>query len=97
MGTEWYRRVFPATVIDADKNSETEFMTTERGYRFSTSVGGVLTGRDGGLIIADDLMKPADANSEAAAEVAALWNAIEKSVKAIHGIYEGVAMHRVAA
>jgi chromosome partitioning protein len=36
-------------------------------------------------------------NSEAAAEVAALWNAIEKSVKAIHGAYEGVAMHRVAA
>jgi chromosome partitioning protein len=35
-------------------------------------------------------------NSEAAAEIAALWNAIEKSVKAIHGAYEGVAMHRVA-
>jgi len=41
--------------------------------------------------------KEYDSNSEAAAEVAALWNAIEKSVKAIHGIYEGVAMHRVAA
>jgi chromosome partitioning protein len=38
-----------------------------------------------------------DSNSEAAAEVAALWHAIEKSVKAIHGIYEGTAMHRVAA
>ncbi|HEX8812990.1 MAG TPA: hypothetical protein VF742_13450, partial [Terracidiphilus sp.] len=37
-----------------------------------------------------------DSNSEAAAEVAALWNAIEKSVKAIHGAYEGIAMHRVA-
>ena len=35
-------------------------------------------------------------NSEAAAEVAALWNTIEKSVKAIHGAYEGIAMHRVA-
>jgi chromosome partitioning protein len=40
--------------------------------------------------------KEYDSNSEAAAEVAALWNAIEKSVKAIHGVYEGVAMHRVA-
>jgi chromosome partitioning protein len=41
--------------------------------------------------------KEYDANSEAATEVAALWTAIEKSVKAINGIYEGVAMHRVAA
>jgi hypothetical protein len=37
-----------------------------------------------------------DSNSEAAAEVAALWSAIEKSVKAIHGAYESIAMHRVA-
>jgi len=41
--------------------------------------------------------KEYDSNSEAASEVAALWTAIEKSVKAINGIYEGVAMHRVAA
>jgi chromosome partitioning protein len=40
--------------------------------------------------------KEYDSNSEAAAEVAALWKAIEKSVKAIHGAYAGVAMHRVA-
>jgi len=38
-----------------------------------------------------------DGRSEAANEIAALWAAIEKSVKAIHGAYEGVAMHRVAA
>ena len=38
-----------------------------------------------------------DGRSEAATEIAALWAAIEKSVKAIHGAYEGVAMHRVAA
>src|SRR5213078_2409945 len=38
-----------------------------------------------------------DGRSEAASEIAALWAAIEKSVKAIHGAYEGVAMHRVAA
>jgi predicted phage terminase large subunit-like protein len=41
-------------------------MTTARGFRFSTSVGGVLTGRGGDLIIADDPMKPADATSESA-------------------------------
>jgi chromosome partitioning protein len=38
-----------------------------------------------------------DGQSEAAHEITALWAAIEKSVKAIHGAYEGAAMHRVAA
>jgi chromosome partitioning protein len=39
-----------------------------------------------------------DGQSEAAHEVAALWAAIEKSVKAIHGAYAGATMHnRVAA
>ena len=38
-----------------------------------------------------------DGRSEAAVEIAVLWAAIEKSVQAIHGIYEGYAMHKVAA
>jgi len=42
-------------------------------------------------------VKEYDADSPAAAEVAALWGAIDRSVKAIHGAYAGVAMHRVAA
>ena len=41
--------------------------------------------------------KEYDANSPAAAEIAALWGAIDRSVKAIHGAYAGAAMHRVAA
>jgi chromosome partitioning protein len=40
--------------------------------------------------------KEYDCNSEAAAEIAALWDAIAKSIKAIHGVYEDHAMHRVA-
>jgi chromosome partitioning protein len=38
-----------------------------------------------------------DGRSEAAAEINALWTAIDKSVKAINGAYEGTTMHRVAA
>jgi chromosome partitioning protein len=41
--------------------------------------------------------KEYDSRSEAATEISALWAAIEKSVQAIHGAYEGAAMHRVAA
>jgi predicted phage terminase large subunit-like protein len=40
-------------------------MTTKRGSRLSTSVGGVLTGRGGNLIVVDDPIKPADGNSAA--------------------------------
>ena len=42
-------------------------------------------------------VKEYDADSPAAAEIAALWGAIDRSVKAIHGAYAGAAMHRVAA
>jgi chromosome partitioning protein len=38
-----------------------------------------------------------DGRSEAASEIAALWTAIDKSVKAIHGAYAGAVMHQVAA
>lgn len=60
----WYREAFPQTRIDPRKNSETEFETTARGYRLSTSVGGTLTGRGGNYIIIDDPMKPGEAASE---------------------------------
>jgi chromosome partitioning protein len=35
--------------------------------------------------------------SQAASEMARLWAAIEKSVKAIHGAYDGATMHKAAA
>jgi chromosome partitioning protein len=38
-----------------------------------------------------------DADSASAAEIGRLWNAIEKSVKAIGGAYKGAAMHKAAA
>jgi predicted phage terminase large subunit-like protein len=73
MGSEWYRLIFPATKIDDDKNTQTEFMTTRRGSRLSTSIGGVLTGRGGNLIIIDDPIKPADGMSEMARAQVIEW------------------------
>ncbi len=52
--SDWYRRIFPGTRLHSDKNSVGEFMTTRRGGRLSTSVGGTLTGRGGNIIIIDD-------------------------------------------
>ena len=73
MTSDWYRRVFPGTEIDAAKNTETEVMTTKRGSRLSTSVGGILTGRGGNMIIIDDPLKPADAMSDTARERHIEW------------------------
>ncbi len=69
----WYKQLFPRTRIDPRKNTETEFDTTARGHRFSTSVGGTLTGRGGNLIIIDDPMKPSDAASETKRASVAEW------------------------
>jgi cellulose biosynthesis protein BcsQ len=41
--------------------------------------------------------KEYDADSYAAAEISRLWAAIEKSVKAIRGAYDGAVMHKKAA
>ena len=66
-----YARVFPRTRISASKDTELEMMTTARGFRLATSVGGTLTGRGGNLVIIDDPLKPQDAQSESARD--SLW------------------------
>ena len=73
MSTDWYRRIFPGTRIDPAKNTETEVMTTKRGFRLSTSVGGTLTGRGGNLVIIDDPIKPSDAMSDTIRERVNEW------------------------
>ena len=64
MGSSFYRRLFPHTRLSAEKQSVNEFMTLAQGFRMSTSVGGVLTGRGADVIILDDPLKPDDALSE---------------------------------
>jgi predicted phage terminase large subunit-like protein len=73
MEINWYRRSFPGTRIDPRKNTEAEFMTTAKGYRLSTSVGGTLTGRGGSIVIIDDPLKPADAMSASKREAVKQW------------------------
>jgi predicted phage terminase large subunit-like protein len=65
MTASWYPSLFPSTRIDPAKSAEVEFMTTQRGFRLATSTGGTLTGRGGDILIIDDPMKPADAQSDA--------------------------------
>jgi predicted phage terminase large subunit-like protein len=75
MRSTHYMRLFPRTRISAAKDTELEVMTTARGYRYATSVGGTLTGRGGNLLIIDDPMKPQDAHSDSARETLKQWYA----------------------
>ena len=60
----WYKSLFPETRVDPRKDTEQEVRLTKRGNRLATSVGGVLTGRGGDIIIIDDPLKPDEAMSE---------------------------------
>ncbi len=59
--------------VRRDKNAELNYVTTRQGYRYSTSVGGTLTGRGGNLIIVDDPIKPEEAMSEATRSTVNNW------------------------
>jgi predicted phage terminase large subunit-like protein len=73
MRSPLYRRLFPGTRVSAAKDTELEVMTTARGFRYATSVGGTLTGRGGNLAILDDPLSALDAYSERARENLKQW------------------------
>jgi predicted phage terminase large subunit-like protein len=73
IGSDFYRMLFPRTVLSEAKQSVNDFMTTQQGFRMATSVGGVLTGRGADVIILDDILKPEDALSETRRRAANDW------------------------
>jgi predicted phage terminase large subunit-like protein len=73
MESPYYKRVFPRTRLNPKKSTEGEFETTRRGFRLASSVGGVLTGRGGDVLIIDDPVKANDANSQVALDGANDW------------------------
>ncbi len=73
MRSRWYKRIFPATVLDPKKQSQTEIGTTAGGYRLATSVGATMTGRGADLIIVDDPLKANEAHSPTARQASIDW------------------------
>src|SRR6266481_9004601 len=63
MTSPFYEALFD-TRISGERDAASEFETNEGGYRLSTSVGGVLTGRGADIIVIDDPLKADDALSE---------------------------------
>jgi predicted phage terminase large subunit-like protein len=71
VNSDWYQRVFRNMRIK--KSLSNEVITTERGYRRSTTVMGSLTGLGGDLFILDDPQKALDAQSEARRDSVNQW------------------------
>jgi predicted phage terminase large subunit-like protein len=63
MTSAFYEALFD-TRLSKGREAVSDYETTDSGYRLSTSVGGVLTGRGADIIIIDDPLKADDALSE---------------------------------
>ena len=61
MTSQWYRRLFPKTVLT--KLVASELLTSANGGRKAVSLGGAVTGFGADLLILDDMMKAGDAGS----------------------------------
>ena len=73
LGAHWYRTCFPHTRIMPGENEKHKLVTTARGFRFATSVGGTATGEGGDILIIDDPQSPLQAASATAREHTAEW------------------------
>ena len=69
----WFERLFSGTRIAEGENEKKKLVTTRRGFRFATSVGGTATGEGGDVLIVDDPLNPVQAASKTQRERANLW------------------------
>lgn len=69
----WYQALFPEVKLSRDQNQKHKFMTTERGFRFATSVGGTITGEGGNFLIIDDPLNSAQGMNKHWREHANNW------------------------
>jgi len=73
LNSRFYQDCFPATRLSRHRKGIKEFMTTQQGFRLSTSVGGTLTGRGSEFIIIDDPLKPDEALSDTQRKSVNAW------------------------
>ena len=73
VSSSWYKKVFPKVKLAPDQNQKHKFMTTQRGFRLSSSVGASVVGEGGNFLIMDDPISPAQAMSKASREMVNNW------------------------
>jgi predicted phage terminase large subunit-like protein len=72
--SDWYQERWGHTVrISPERDTQVDFWTAMRGQRFSTSVGGTLTGQHAHVQIIDDPLNAVDAHSETARDTVNRW------------------------
>src|SRR5437868_2609143 len=71
VSSEWYAALFPT--LRWARETGLEFVTTQGGSRYATSVGGTLTGRGADLIIVDDPLNANEVQSEPARKRVINW------------------------
>jgi predicted phage terminase large subunit-like protein len=71
--SQWYQEIFPQTQLVSDQNTKTKFVTTRRGFRIATSVGGTATGEGGNFLIVDDPVSAQQADSTLYRQTANIW------------------------
>ncbi len=81
--SELYQNMFmPTWSLRSDQNQKLKFENTKAGYRFSTSVGGSVTGAGGDILLIDDALNAIDAASETVRDEANYWYDIAWSTRA---------------
>ena len=73
VNSSWYKRAFPSFAISSDQNEKSKFITSKRGFRMATSVGGSVTGEGGNFLIVDDPHNPTQIFSEVQRKAALDW------------------------
>jgi predicted phage terminase large subunit-like protein len=68
-----YAAIFPSTKLRSTNPPQHDQRTTQGGYRFTTSIGGTLTGLGADVVILDDPLKATDAASQSARDTAYEW------------------------
>lgn len=68
-----YLDAFPLTRLASDQNEKMMFMTTRRGFRKATSVGGSVTGDGGDFLLLDDPIKPDESLSQTVRQSTNAW------------------------
>lgn len=83
--SEWFQERWPHVQIDKENaRKKREFFNTAKGWRFSTSVGGQLTGRHGDVLVFDDLTKAQDADGRHIVDPVAIHKANDFWFKTMH-------------
>lgn len=83
--TEWHQERWPHVKLDAQSSKRVRmFENNHKGWRFSSSVGGQMTGRHGDYLIFDDLVKAQDADGRNLIDPVAIGKANDFWFKTMH-------------